>query len=128
MCASPSTRSRSTCPERPQGRPATPCTASVSLTLDLATRDVLTLPLSKKTLQGFTRRAPEPSRDPPPMQTNWLAAEHFATVVPAPVGWQAAVLMLLAVDGCLRPSEALALRARVFLLQHRARLGLAGRS
>jgi hypothetical protein len=71
----------------------------VCFALDLVTRDALMLPLAKKTLKGFARKAPEPSRDPPPMETAWLAADYFAKVAPAPVGAQAALLTLFAADG-----------------------------
>ncbi len=37
----------------------------VGFVLDLVTRDVQTVPLAKKSLKGFSRKAPKPSCDPP---------------------------------------------------------------
>lgn len=82
--------------------------------LDLVAWSAETLPLAKRTLKGFARRAPEPSRDPPPLDLIWLLAHHFFHNVGGAVGLQASVFVLLAVDGYLRPSEALALRREDF--------------
>ncbi len=79
----------------------------VGFALDLVSRDAQTFPLAKKSLKGFTRKAPEPSRDPPPYKLVWLLG-----TLKGRRGMQAAAaLTLLAADAYLRPSEALALRA-----------------
>jgi integrase len=82
--------------------------------LDLVTRDPQVFPLAKKTLKGFMKKAPEPSRDPPPYEVAWLAASYFAKSVGGRQGLLAAAATLVAADGYLRPSEALGLRKEDF--------------
>ena len=82
--------------------------------LDLVTRDVQVFPLAKKTLKGFMKMALEPSRDPPPYEVAWLAANYFAKSVDGRQGLLAAVATLVAADGYFRPSKSLGLRTQDF--------------
>ena len=82
--------------------------------LDLVTRDVQVFPLAKKTLKGFMKKAPEPSRDPPPYEVAWWAANYFAKSLAGRQGLLAAVATLVAADGYLRPLQALGLRTQDF--------------
>jgi integrase len=91
----------------------------VSFVLDLVTRDHQVFPLSKKMLKGFMRKAPEPSRDPPPYQLAWLAADFFVRSYRGRLGALAAAATLIAADGYLRPSEALGLRKEDFFCSGR---------
>ncbi len=91
----------------------------VSFVMDLVTRDHQVFPLSKKTLKGFMRKAPEPSRDPPPYQLAWLAADFFVRSYRGRLGALAAAATLIAADGYLRPSEALGLRKEDFFCSGR---------
>ena len=93
----------------------------VAWVCDLITRDIQIFPLAKKTLKGFSRKAPEPSRDPPPLELTWLAADFFERTVGSDESLLAAVATLLAVDGYLRPSEVLALRTQDFFKSGRGR-------
>ena len=82
----------------------------VAFQLDVPMRDASAFALSKKSLKGFGRKAPENSRDPPPVEVVWLLAEFMLRLLPGPLGGRAAALVWLAFDGYLRPTEALSLR------------------
>jgi integrase len=86
----------------------------VAWVFDLVTRDLQVFALAKKTLQGFAKKAPEPSRDPPLLELTWLAADFFERTSSSDEGLMAALATLLAVDGYLRPSETVGLRSQDF--------------
>jgi hypothetical protein len=82
----------------------------VAFSLEVVMRDASVFALAKKTLKGFTRKAPEASRDPPPIELMWLLAAFLLRLLPGELGGLAAGLVVIAFDGYLRPGEALALR------------------
>ena len=78
--------------------------------LELVTRSPLVLPLSKAALKGFKTLCPESTRDPPPWEAIFLLAMSLVTGKLVRVNVLVAILVLLAFDCYLRPSEALNLR------------------
>ena len=89
--------------------------------LDMVSRSPTTMPLSKKALKGYSRKAPEESRDPPCEEMVWLAADYQLRSLPGAMGGQAALLTLTAFDGYLRPTEALKLQTEDFFIAKRGR-------
>ena len=84
--------------------------------LDMVSRNPSVMPLAKKSLKGYSRKAPEESRDPPCEEMVWLAAEFMLRSLPGTMGGQAALLTLTAFDGYLRPTEALKLQTEDFFI------------
>ena len=86
-------------------------------------RSEATFPRSRRALQGFKRLSPEGMRDPPPAAALWLLAEVLASTANSEDALLTAVLLLLAYDCYLRPSEGLALR-RVDVTRPRSAAGV----
>ena len=84
----------------------------VIYSLDLARRSAATLPLAKATVRAFTKRAPESSRDPPPIEWCWLLLDCLIAGAASGTHLLTAAFAFLSLDSYLRPSEALALRKR----------------
>ena len=78
--------------------------------LDLVTRSPLVLPLSKAALKGFAKLCPEGTRDPPPWEVLFLLALSLLSGKLRRVHVLVAIIVVLAFDCYLRPSEALNLR------------------
>ena len=76
---------------------------------DLPARSALTMPLSRKALQGFIRLVPERMRDPPPLAALWILVHELLEGAPGAAAVGAAAALLLGFDAYLRPSETLKL-------------------
>ncbi len=87
--------------------------------LDLVSRNPSIMPLAKKSLKGYSRSAPEESRDPPCEEMVWLAADYQLRSFPGVMGGRAALLTLTAFDGYLRPTESLKLQTEDFFIAKR---------
>jgi len=82
----------------------------VCFALQLNTRDQQVMPKSRRALKGYSKKAPEHARDPPPLELVFLLVDYLLMVVRGFLGAVAAALVLVATDCYLRPSEAVGLQ------------------